>query len=107
MDIHPAHIRLAVALHHAQKFPTVSLVKTCMVRNQINRGDPLGFHIIHNDSKQLPRNAFAAAGFFRIYRSDVGGKVLSVVKVVFNNAHAANDFVAIQAKIPTVFCFSA
>ena len=37
VNIHPRHIRFAVALHHAQEFPTVSLIERGMVGYEIGR----------------------------------------------------------------------
>lgn len=62
--------------------------------------------ISHDHIEQMTRNSFATIVFFSINCANVWRKVFSVVEVVFNNAHTAYNFIVIQAKIATVFCFS-
>ena len=34
-----------ISLHHAKKFPSITLIKRCVIRNEIQRVDPLPLHI--------------------------------------------------------------
>ena len=77
-----------------------------MIRNQINQGNSFGSHIFDNHVEQVTCDSFTAVAFFCIYCADIGCKVFTVMKVVFDNAHSANNFVIIQTKVPTVFCLS-
>lgn len=106
MDIHPGLARFAVALHHAQKLPAVTLVEACVVRDEVNRGDPPGSHVLHRHIEQTAGDAPAPVALFRVDRADVGGKVLPVVEVVFDHTQAADDLPAVQAEVPAVFGFA-
>ena len=94
MEIHPAHAGLAVTLHHAQKFPPVPLVEAGVIRQQIERCNAVGAHILHHHMEQAPGDPVAAAVLLRIDGADVGGEVLPVMKIVFDDTQTAHDPVA-------------
>lgn len=59
-----------------------------MVCNQIDRRNSFGLHVFHCDIKQLSRNSLTTVFLICIYRADIGRKVLSVMKIIFNHAKA-------------------
>ena len=91
MYIHSAEFRFAIALHHAQKLPSVSLVKGGMVGHKIQGIDSFCFHIIANEAEQSACYPLATFIRFRIDGADVGSQIFAVMKVVFNHTQAADD----------------
>ena len=53
VNIHPCHIRLTIALDHAQEFPAVPLIKVGMVSHKVGRRNALGTQIFHSHVQQL------------------------------------------------------
>lgn len=95
----------SVTLYHTEKFPTVALIKSGMVGEQINRGDPVATQIFHGHIEQLPGDALAAVIRFRIHSANVGGEIFAVVKIIFNHTQATDDLATVKTEIPSVFCF--
>ena len=59
MEIHSCHAGFAIALYHTQKLPAVSFIKAGMIRDQINRKNAFGFHILDNYIEQMTCYSFA------------------------------------------------
>ena len=91
MDIHSGRLRFSVAANLAQEFPPVPFVKADKVGKEIDRTDVLSFQIIYCHAEQLPRDSPATVFGFGINSTDVGGKVFSAVKIVFDNDEPADD----------------
>lgn len=57
MYIHPGQFRLSFSLNHAQKFPSITLVKKRMVCQKIQGIDVFFLHIPACEIQQLTCNA--------------------------------------------------
>ena len=106
MDIHARQIRFAVALHHAEEFPAVALIKACVVGDEVDGGDSVRAQILDRRIEERARDPAAAVRFVRIDRADVRREVLPVVKIVFDHAEPAGDRFAVEAQIPAVLGFA-
>ena len=100
MAVHPAGVRLAVPLDHAQKFPAVALVKPGMVCEQIEGVNPQGGHVLAHGAEHLARQPSPPVGFFHIEGTQVGGQVGPVVKIVLNDPRPGEDAPMFHDEIP-------
>jgi len=50
-------------------------------------------------------NSFAAIFLFCIYCTNIGCKILSIMKIIFNYPKTSYNSVLIKTKIPTIFRF--
>ena len=100
MAVHPAVVRLAVPLDHAQKFPAVALVKPGMVCEQIEGVNPQGRHVLAHGAEHLARQPSPPVGFFHIEGTQVGGQVGPVVKIVLNDPRPGEDAPMFHDEIP-------
>ena len=100
MDIHSAHFAFAVALNHAEAFPTVPLVEAGVVSDEVNGGDAFASQVGYDHVEKLAGDSLAAVGFLGVDRANIGGEILAVVEVVFDDAHAGDDHFAIKSKVP-------
>lgn len=97
VDVHSCHVRFAVTLDHAQEFPAVSFVESGVISNQIGGGDALCFQIFHSHVQQLACNALLTVGFLGVNGADIGGQILPVVEIIFDDTQTADDLLTVQA----------
>lgn len=71
-----------------------------MVREKIQPGKALFFHIQEGKAKQCADNSAVPLCFFHIYGADVRRKVFSIVKIVFDNAKSAYDGNSRHGQVP-------
>lgn len=107
MNVHPRQPVFSVTANHAEKLPAVSFVKSRVVGDEVERGDTLRLHVGHSQAEQTPSNPPAATVLLRVDRAYVGGEVSHVVKIVFDNAHAADYPLPVETEVPSVFGFPA
>lgn len=72
MPVHPGQRFIAITLHHADKFPAISLVEAYMVRQKIHRIDALCLQLPAGQPQQIPRYALAAVLGMGVYGADIG-----------------------------------
>ncbi len=97
VNIQSCHIRLPVALGHAEEIPAVPFIETGMVCDEINGRDAFRFQVVNGHVEQMASNTLAAIFFFRINGADVRRKVFPVVEIIFDNAQTANNAVLRKA----------
>ena len=100
MHIHPRHLLVPVALHHAEKLPAVPLIKRGMAGNQIKRRDSERLHVRADKREKRACDAMSAELFLHIQRAEVGLQILPVMKIILNNSGAADDRTVLHHKIP-------
>ena len=105
MNIHPCHIRLAIALDHAKELPSVPFIKTDMVSHQIGRRNPVGSQILYSHVQQFSGDALASVTLLSVNGADIGGQIGSVVEVIFNHTQTADDLTTVQTQEPTQLGF--
>ena len=105
VNIHSCHIGFTITLCHTQEFPSVFFVKTSVVGDQIDRRNTFRTQIFYCHVQQISCYALTAEILLRKNSTNIGCQIFSVVKIIFNNAQSANNLFAVQAQIPSVFCF--
>lgn len=100
MNVHSGWLRFPVPLHHTEKFPAVTLIKRSVVCDKIQGVDPPLCHIRAHIAQQGARHPPAPPVLFRIHGADVGGQVLPVVKVIFDDPKAPDDPSLFHRHIP-------
>ena len=101
MDVHSGHIGFAVALYHAEEFPSVPLIEVRMIGHKIGGGNALCPQVFHCHIQQMPGDALTAVALFGLYGADIGGQIGPVMEVVLDHSQAANDLAVRQTKEPT------
>ena len=100
MDVYSGRLRLAVALHHAEKRPAVALIKGSVVGQKIERIDAAHFHVGADEMQKRARDTAASVMRLRVYGADVERKVVPIVKIVFDHAHTCDDPCILVRQIP-------
>lgn len=90
----------AVTLGHTEKFPAVALIEAAVVSEQIERVNYKLMHIPTNKIQHFSSYAPAAVFFLRIHGTDIWGKILSVMEIVFDETKTADYFIFVENAVP-------
>ena len=96
MNIHTNHFRLAVSLYHTQILPAVPFIKRSMIGNKIENGNSSALHIFAGIVQKPAGDSLAAVFRFHIQGAEIRSQVLSVMKIIFNDACSGDNLLSIQ-----------
>ena len=97
MYVHPCHAWLIVTMHHAVELPAIAFVKTGVVSNKIQWCNAFAAHVFYRHVQKSPGNAMTPVVFFSINGTDIWGQILTVMKVVIDDAQTSYDLFFLKA----------
>lgn len=85
---------------HRLKDPPIPLVITDVVGEEVDGADALLPVVFDDVGEEIAGQSLPPIVFFDVNGTDARRKVLAVVEVIFDDAHAANDIVPVHQEIP-------